>query len=145
MLETRRDLRSDWQRFCALPAPTADDMVAVLALPPGAREAPIDWVVDVRHEQRVSFDRDATEEHVVTETHVGGWRALPDPRVAFAGQLSLLGIESASRRWLAHWPGDRVGSSMVSLVVDNDLLDTDVVCALGAATRWQHLSVFGAL
>lgn len=144
VLYTERDPRHAWWRLSAKAELDESDLRELRSLPAGAREVPLAWVATSQVEQRGHFDRDLQEAVYTEHTHLTGWLERADPRVRYAGALSLWGIDSLSNGMLSPFPGeDRWGTEMSALTLPSHLLTPRMLAWIGATRPWQDLSLSG--
>lgn len=144
MLYTTRDPRYDWWRLQAKPELTEAELTELHALPAGAREVPLDWVCTSVVEQRGYFDKDEQGEVMTNHTLLTGWLDEPDPRVRYAGALSLWGVDALAPGMLTTLPGvERWGAEMSALSLPSHLLHPGALAWIGPTRAWRDLALPG--
>ena len=145
MIVTGADPRARWRTLAELPELTDVEAAELAALPVGAREAPLEWLFELRTEERGRFDKDAQGEVVWTERTAKAWRARPDPRVRRAGLISLCGVEHLGLEVLGGFPGvERLGASITALMLEGHHLHGAALGWIGATRPWTELAIWGA-
>ncbi len=145
MLYTKGDPRHDWWRLQAKAELDTEDLALLHSFPAGAREVPLGWVATSRVDKRGHFDRDMQEEVVTEHTQLTGWLEQPDPRVRYAGALSLWGIDTLASSMLSTFPGvDRWGVELSALCLPSHLLHPRALEWIGPTRAWRDLSLPGA-
>lgn len=130
------DLRVHWHAFLAGEA--GEDTVR--PLPAGACPVPLDWLFDVETEYATRHDNSCGEVTSVRLTHLRGWRADPDPRLALGGQVDLLHVETIAPGLLAAWPDAVRGPRAFQAYARQ--VDAAALDRLGACVPWEDLSIW---
>lgn len=138
---TTTDLRLAWRAFISGTGPPADP-AALLALPAGAREVPLEWLFVVEEERQSHFDRD---QDTVIENRirvVRGWRPDPDPRIAYAGSIQLSTVDRVSFSVLGTFPyATAQAGGFRAMQANATDLNAVVLDYVGQLQAWEDLAI----